>query len=114
MLLLLEFATNRIVFVPSHIAAVLVLDLLYFLCVLLPVQLVTHTVIYPGLTDFARPGVFLAVACGIPLCNSLFFFFFLVLSYSKSFCCRKMEPLPVRLFRRKDEPSEIELRPLAQ
>jgi hypothetical protein len=95
---------------------VVAFDVAYFLLVLLPVQLITRTVIYPGLTDFfAKPGVFVAVALGIPLCNALFFFMFLVLSFTKS---KFGDPLPVKLFRRPQEieaattSTDIELQPV--
>ncbi len=100
-------ALNRIVFVPLQgCVAILVFDLLYFCCVLLPVQLVTGKPIYVGLTDFARLGVFVAVAVGIFICNILVFFIFLLISFGKAKCvgrCGVHQPLPLRLFARRGE-----------
>jgi hypothetical protein len=107
--LLLEFAADRLVFVPSHIFAVVFLDALYFLAILLPVQLVSGSPVYPGLTSFDRPAVFVAVAFGIPICNALFFFGFLLLSFSKSKCGDK---LPLQLFRRAKRDGDVELQTL--
>ncbi len=109
LVLLLEVAAlDRIVFVPMQGCIVnLAFDVLYFLCVLLPVQLYTGVPIYQNLTDFSRPGVFIAVAIGIPVLNLIFFFGFMLLSFAKAKCASSHGSLPLRLFVRKETSDAI-------
>ena len=76
-----ELLVDRIVLLPVHALLLLAFCLCYFLLVLLPFQLATGEVIYPGLTDFAQPGLLVATLLGIGLANTLFFAGFMVLSH---------------------------------
>jgi hypothetical protein len=79
--LILELFFDRIVFVPIHALFLLVFSLVYFVLILLPFQLSTGEVIYPGLTDFAQPGKLILTLIGVAFANTLFFFGFMVVSH---------------------------------